>query len=259
MVPAGVLLVRGTVSGGPEVGVSVNGVVAAVQGQGFAAQLPVTPDVTALTATATAPAGSSGTHSIPLTVSSGTSPTPTLSARPVGGAAPLTVQFAISGMTPASLALDLDGDGSPDFTGARLEGRQFTYTQPGLYFPTATVVDARGGTSVVTTIVHVESPAGVEARFSALWASFKVRLQAGDIPGALQHLSPAIRPQFGQILQNFGASLPAVAGGLEDIVASGQADSLAEAVLLREQDGQSFLYFIYFRRDTLGRWLIEEM
>ena len=36
-------------------------------------------------------------------------------------------------------------------------------------------------------------------------------------------------------------------------------DDLAEAVILRRDGATSFLYFIYFRRDSLGRWLIEEM
>ena len=38
-----------------------------------------------------------------------------------------------------------------------------------------------------------------------------------------------------------------------------QVDTLAETALVRQEGGTSYLYFVYFRRDSLGRWLIEEM
>jgi hypothetical protein len=38
-----------------------------------------------------------------------------------------------------------------------------------------------------------------------------------------------------------------------------QLDDLAEAVIVRPEGGASFVHFIYSRRNSLGRWLIEEM
>ena len=38
-----------------------------------------------------------------------------------------------------------------------------------------------------------------------------------------------------------------------------RVDDLAEAAVVRQEGATAFLYFIYFRRDRLGRWLIEEM
>jgi hypothetical protein len=53
--------------------------------------------------------------------------------------------------------------------------------------------------------------------------------------------------------------LPTIAANLEDIVVIDQSDDLAEAAVVRQQDGQPRMYFIYFRRNGLGQWLIEEM
>ena len=38
-----------------------------------------------------------------------------------------------------------------------------------------------------------------------------------------------------------------------------QVGDLAEAVVLQSEPAGQQLYFIQFRRDSLGRWLIEEM
>ena len=82
---------------------------------------------------------------------------------------------------------------------------------------------------------------------------------AGDTQGALTQLSPAIRSQFSRIFQALGPSLPTIAGSLENLAVVENLDDLAEAVIVRREGTAPFVYFIYFRRDSLGRWLIEEM
>jgi sugar lactone lactonase YvrE len=259
-VPAGLLLVQGTVNtGGHSAAVTVNGIVAAVQGSIFAVQVPVTVDTTVLTATVTGSSGATTSHSVAVSVFTSPNLVPVFKPIPVGGVAPLTVQFTLGGITATHVMLDVDGDGLIDFIGTGLQGERFTYTQPGLYFPVATVSDAHGAQFAVTTVVLAEPPAAVNTRFQNLWSGFKARLGAGDIPGGLAYLSPTIQSQFGQVFQTLGSSLGTIAASLEDLVVVEQLNDLAEAAIVRREGDTSFLYFIYFRRDSLGRWLIEEM
>jgi sugar lactone lactonase YvrE len=256
----GFLVVRGTVDGADaQVAVSVNGVVAAVHGQAFAAQVPVFADTTALTATATILAGPTGTHEIAVSIVPSGGVTATLVASPRSGVAPLTVQFTLSGVVPAIVSLDLDGDGAADFTGTTLAGQRFTYAQPGLHVARVTIRDVQGAEFSASTVVLVESPVSVTSRFQALWAAFRARLGASDVPGALAYLSPKIHTDFQRVFQDLGSDLAPVAAALEDLFVLQQSDDLAEAAIVRNRDGQSSLYFVYFRRDALGQWVIEEM
>lgn len=260
-VPAGLLLVRGTVeTGGQEVGVAIEGTVAAVEGTTFVAEVPVAPGVTALTATATSTlSGATASDTVALTVSPVSTPAPGLSAAPATGVAPLRVRFSLLGLTPPAVTLDLEGDGTVDFTASSLDDHDFTYQHPGLYFPRVVVTDGQGGQTTLTTVVHVEAPAAVTARFRALWAGFKDRVAAGDVPGATRLLLPPLAQRMEVVLQELGPDAGAVAGALGDLEVLEQSSDLAEAVVLQQEDGRASLYFIYFRRDSRGRWLIEEM
>ena len=62
-----------------------------------------------------------------------------------------------------------------------------------------------------------------------------------------------------RVFQDLGPDLPAIASTFGDLQVTDQMGELAEAVLVRDEPSGPQLYFIQFRRDSLGRWLIEEM
>ncbi len=187
------VLVRGTVSGATtDMGVVVNGAPAFVNGIQWATQIPLVQGPNAITATATDATEAQFTTSIDVTVPQATPAPLILQAVPNGGVSPLMVAFTAvnqTGRTLVQFEFDPTGSGTfgaptPTFAGARA-----TYTGSGLLFPTLRATDDQGTQHTATTIVNLEDPITVTARFQARWNSFKARLRAGDIPGALRTCS----------------------------------------------------------------------
>jgi hypothetical protein len=261
-VPAGPLLVRGTVLAPVQGGVSVNGFPAMVQNGQWAAVIPVDPSVEALMATATVVGGASVSASTAVSVGPAPPPTVELVADPSDGVVPLTITWKVLNNTGHAIIqyeLDPTGTGAFDPPVPSLDGTEATYSATGLWFPVLRVTDEDGVTHTSATVVLAADPVAVSARFDGLWSGFKSRLQAGDVSGALAFVAPNLRPRMEQLFNQLGADLPAAAATLGDIGVTDQLGDLAEAVLTRDEPSGRQLYFILFRRDGLGRWLIEEM
>ncbi|MGH2362872.1 MAG: hypothetical protein ACRDGM_20280, partial [bacterium] len=220
------------------------------------------PDTTTLTAVATTADGTMVSHSVTIAVS----PTPTqaitLLASPQSGVAPLRVTWQVINQTGRALVrFELDETGAGVFGPPTVSFSEVTtiYSSSGLLFPTLRATDDQGASYTARTIVNVENPQTVTTRFQGLWTGLKARLQARDIPGAVAHLAPSLQPRFQAVFQQLGADVSAIAAAIGDIEVLEQVGDLAEAAIVQQENGTPFLYFIYFRRDRLGRWLIEEM
>lgn len=261
-VPTGSLLVRGTVNaGGAEVGVAVNGIPTAVQGTGFAALIPVTPDTTSLTAVATTTTGATASHTVAITVSGTLASATTLLVSPQSGVVPLTVRFSLPRVPGATIGLDFDGNGTVDFAGPSLEGQTFTYTLPGIYFPRAMVTDAGGTQSTVTAVVNVLAPDQMDALLKGKWNAMKTALIRNDIVGALQFFTPEQQPRFRTLFTDLSAQIAQIAQDMQDIQLVYVIENTAKYRLRRTQPygGQlvTITYYVYFIQDGTGLWSIE--
>jgi sugar lactone lactonase YvrE len=257
-VPAGLLLVRGTVAaGGQEAIVTVNDVTAAVQGTTFAVQVPVDATTTALTAMARLTGGATATQTIGVTVA-GNGPARLLRASPAGGVAPLAVVFSLVGGPPVtSVELDADGDGVVDVTGPALDGQRFTYTQPGLYVARVTATDGAGTRAPAASVVQVLDRAGLDVLLRAKWVGMKNALRAGDIAAALEFLTFGARPGYAQAFQTIASRLPAIDSILPDItlVESHGLTVIYDAT--RIDAGIPKLFEVRFVMDSEGVWRLQ--
>jgi len=256
-VPSGLVLVRGTVAGGGEVGVAVNGVTAAVQSSVFAAMVPASAPSLALTAVATGQAGGSATTSITVAVTDPAESALALRPSPRMGGAPLVASFSlVGGSAPARVELDIDGDGRVDFDGPTIEGRTFTYSAPGLYFPVVKVTDAQGVTSTARAVVQVLDQTGLDALLQPKWAALRDALSRGDVPAAVALFAGPSRDAYqDQLAALAGAgALPQVAADLGAIRPVRVHERAAEYELRAVQQGTTYSFYVLFVVDTDGVW-----
>jgi hypothetical protein len=257
-VASGPLLVRGTVGpGGVEVGIAVNGVVAAVDGGSFAALVPVAGPSAALTAVATTPSGGSASHTVVVPVSDLGESAVTLRAHPATGGIPLTTTFSLlTGPVPLRVELDFDGDGQFDLDGATLEGESFTYASPGLYFPRVRMTDSQGAVRTASTVVQVLDGTALDAILQAKWTALRAALAGGDVTAAVSLFAGASREAYRDQLDALArvGALQQVAGDLGPITAVKVRDRAAEYEMRAVQRGIPYSFYVLFVIDTDGLW-----
>jgi hypothetical protein len=257
-VPAGVVLVRGTVAnGGGGAGVAVNGVVASVQGGVFAATVPVSAPSITLTAVATTETGSSATDSVTVSVADVGESALALHASPRMGGTPLVTSFSlVGGPMPTRVELDVDGDGVIDFSGPTLEGQTFTYPTAGLYFPVVRVIDSQGAVSTARAVVQALDRADLETLLQPKWTALRDALGRGDVPAAVALFAATSRDAYREQLTALAGAgaLPQVAADLGPITAVRVLDRAAEYELRAVQQGVAYSFYVLFVVDTDGVW-----
>jgi hypothetical protein len=255
-VPEGILEVRGTVEGPPDLGVAVNGEPAAVHGGEFLALLSVAPGPTEIVAIATAPDGSTAEARHSVTVMEAPEATLRLFPHPPGGAPPLSVGFSLSSLVGLTdVKLDLQGDGSIEFEGPSLDGQVFTYDQPGVYVATVQATDMDGQAHSATTLIEVYDRAALDRRLQAVWGGFKGAVRLGDVSRAVSFLHSETRDAYAdqlgllrpQTLANIDSYLTAIQ--LVEVGPKG-----AEYEMLRDREGVMLSFAVWFRVDRDGIW-----
>lgn len=192
----GSALVQGTVASGDDAGVTINGVAAAIDGGRFTALVPLAPGSGWLEATATNNCGHTASASLPVQVLPPPEELSGISVAPARGLAPLPVRLGIVPSFPspiASITWDLDGDGTPDASGADLTEVETTYDHAGIFTPTVSVRDASGTEASAAAFVVVHDAAAFTAFLNARWSAFASALRDGRADVALSLIDSSRR------------------------------------------------------------------
>jgi hypothetical protein len=260
VINASTVLVQGTVNvpAGIEVGVTINGVLAAVHSGTFAAIVPVASDTTSLTAVATTAIGTTASHSIPVSVSTTQGPSVTLEADPKNGLTPLITQFVVrSDFVPVNVELDIDSNGTIEYNGSQVENQRFFLTQAKFYIATARVTDPLGAVFTVNTVVQVYDQNELDTLLQSKWAGMKDALIAGDVPGALGQILADSRDEYASVFNSVGVRISEFGSDMPRIEPVYFEGDYAKYRLRRPEQFGEMTYYVYLSIDTDGIWRIQ--
>lgn len=253
--------VQGAVDAPAGAGLVVNGVIAAVEGGRFyAANVPLSAGVNALTATLTRIDGATTTRSISVT----SLPAPvSISVGPAQGFAPLTVTVAVTSQGGAAVAkVEIDPDGNGAIDGTILAAPWETTVQ---YLSSATVnlvvrvTDTAGGVYTETVPIVITDKAALDQRVRAVWTGMTAALTASDIAGALTFLDPLARQRYAPVFSLLQPEFATIVGTFSSLQGVSLTQDFGEYAVNRVIDGQNRIYFIYFGLNGDGVWRLGSM
>lgn len=255
-----VALIKGSIkSYSSDVSVKANGIVAEINGENWAAAVPLNTGWNAVEVNAFDSSGNTDKKTIYIYAYSNIQ-LATITSNPKSGIAPLSATFSIgnSSNITSYFKIDFDGDGAIDLETESREGITYTYNLPGLYFPTVTYI-YKGYTRKSTTVVNVLSKDEMDTLLKGKWEGMKGAMGSSDTTTALKYFDESVKDKFTRVFSDLGSDLPAITASFEDITLVSFTGDIAEYAIGRNQDGQRYIYFIYFMKDKDGIWKIKGM
>jgi sugar lactone lactonase YvrE len=261
--------VRGTVeSGGRDVAVSIplppefrsdlslEELPAVTEAGTFAAEVPVTPGMTAVTVIARDGQGATSTDSVNVVVQGALSGSLRLEAFPAAGLAPHTARFSPDAFPSGSVySLDLESDGTIDYEGDTLSDREFVYARPGAYVARLQATTPDGRMLTARTSVDVYDRATLDAKLQAVWRDFKDALRRGDVTRAASFVHRDRRAVWEEYFRQFTPNLFALTDTVFlDVTLLDIAPGRAECETMREVDGLLYSFPVSFLIDADGGW-----
>lgn len=266
-IPAKSVTVTGTIEGAAGAGVIVNGVAAEVLSGQFSALVPIMPGPNTITATVTTITGSQATRSIAVT---GGTPGPfDVKVSSLGGLSPMrtNVEVLSDGTRTIDLIVIYPEGKKPRYgeTDAPIylyppeTTAQVTYWNTGAFGMTIEVRDTAGGVHEAAFTVMVTDAWAIEELLRGIWSEFVAALAAGDDAKAALFFNETARQRYGPALAALRSRLPAIAQSLSDMESFDINASYGEFAVTRRQNGDEFIYFVYFTKDFDGQWRLEAM
>lgn len=176
-----------------------------------------------------------------------------------GGLSPLKIHFSIDYELPSAIRefrIDFEGDGVIDYSGTGFEDISYVYTNGGLYYPKATVIDSQGHaySDIIAVMVHTRE--GIDTKLKKVWEGMKAALISEDIEEALVYYTEASQEKYREIFEVLSLRLHGLASSMGEITLIDVKGNVAEYYIKRSQKNTEISYFIYFIKDADGIWRI---
>lgn len=246
-----------------DVGITVNGVPAAIAGGTFAAAgVRLDSGINSLQAVITTREGISDSDAVSVTAT-GQEPALELRSSLSSGAAPLAVTFLprIRGVAPVEYRYDFQGDGAVDLTATTDQGVTFTYEAPGTYRTALTAMLPDGTLLRATALVLAEERSAVDSVLSARWNVVSSALRAQSVEAALSDFLPESQEKYRRMFTSLSDRLPALYADLPAPELVKVQGNLAQYRIRRTQlwEGQPkvLTYYVWYARDAQGLWKVQ--
>ncbi|MCF6187137.1 MAG: putative Ig domain-containing protein, partial [Desulfobulbaceae bacterium] len=254
------IMVTGEISNqtGLETGITVNGILALVEGGRFVANhVAPLPDTNAITVKAVDTAG----YTDEKTVIVNPQPTEryiTINAGTVSGAAPLetTLRIGTSLLPLESPALTDQGPGTVEYLETNNNSYRIRLTETGIYIFTVQATDEENNTYTDTVAVQVFDRDELDARLQSKWEVMKTAMSEADIEGAVQFFALNNRDVYRQQFTALSAMLPAIVTDMESCTLTDVQENRAVYDLRTVRNGEAYSFQVLFARDRDGIWRI---
>lgn len=262
-------LVQGTIVSdqGGEIGVTVNGVIAQIDGSRFVANhVPLQIGDNTLTALAVDASGNTMQKAVNV-VAKEPSRSITVEATLKSGLAPLTTQLQVKAHN-----FTLTGDWTVSASGptsdidyiatGELETMDATINTPGVYVFTIETQDELGNTYSDSVAVQAFDRGQLDALLQGKWTGMAAAFAAQNVEGGLIHLLDISRDRYREALNLIMADLPQLFSNLSGLEMIYVKNDRAKYRVHCQHDINgtpiTYTYYIYFLKNTEGRWQIEQ-
>ena len=252
------IFVTGQLQAPPNSGVTVNGVVAAVDSfNNFYAVVTAVQGANTITATVTGPSGATATQSVTINAS-GQAPAIVATADPASGLAPLTVTFTVTNPTAGSASYTFDGYGPFPLPANGTSALSVTYPA-GVFAPAIVVTDGAGSVSTQRFVIESRDAAKMDQMFQAIWNGMNNALIAGDKAKAITYLNPSAQAKYGPVFDVLLPFMPDIVASYSPLARASISSGIGEYAIRRLSNGVYRLYLIGFLQDADGVWRIDQM
>ncbi|UCG79069.1 MAG: hypothetical protein JSV21_04375 [Nitrospirota bacterium] len=247
-------------SSSDDVGITVNGIVAQINGNSWIAEVPLIPGLNPLTTVIKDSYGNTDSRFIHIT-SIAQYYSIELGANITSGLAPLKTHFYLNtdNLGPiSSYEMDFDGDGHIEHKATTFEDIFFTYSKEGIYYASVILNDINGNQFSEKLAINVYNEQKIDQLLQEKWNEMKRAMINKDVDGALTYFMEHSRERYRHILIQLKEDLPDIAYAMGVIQMIYMNNGIAKYRISRMEGQDLITYYIYIVKDIDGIWRIQQ-